>query len=151
IGADAAKIDALEKAIDVSPEAHFHCKLHVDNCRTTFQDLSSSLVPWPFLRYVGGDGQQADETGNLDQDLQVSVFKANEPVPDATVEFRITPGDDGTLNGAASPQQVRTDEHGIATCKWKLAATAQQGHPPRPERQHVEAKLIDPTNAEASI
>ncbi|HEX3151312.1 MAG TPA: DUF6519 domain-containing protein [Gemmataceae bacterium] len=153
-GAPQDKLAALEKAVDQELAALPADNLQFDvihDCRKKFPALTAVETTWPFMRYVGGDGQESKLDGTLDQELRVAVFKGSNPF-DATVKFKIRDGDGGTLKGGGhtgSEVDVATSA-GIATCKWTLAVH-ESGKPPPPRMQQVEATLIAVPNQEAPI
>lgn len=135
-------------------DAAFKVEVNKD-CRTKFAPLTELVAPSANLRYVGGDGQESEPVGTLAQKLTVAVFQGRSPLEKARVRFRITAGTKGELtppgDAPGADVEVMTDEHGIATCSWKLA-TQPDGRQPRPPRvQGVEATLVDPANAEPPV
>jgi photosystem II stability/assembly factor-like uncharacterized protein len=89
---------------------------------------SFSLVP------VGGDGQQAAASGDLEQPLEVRLSHGQVPFDGVQIQFTVVAGG-GTIT-SASP--VATLATGIASATWKLGAAG---------RQRVEAVLQDSANA----
>ena len=102
-GATNEKLGPLEAALTQSkPQQPINLHFFVDHdCRKKFPPLTAIEHPWPYLKYVGGDGQESEPDGTLGQALQVAVYKGSIPLSNATVQFRITKGLGGTLNGGA--------------------------------------------------
>ena len=84
----------------------------IDNVQEAIDKISTLKS----LYYLNGDGQHVppDEVDGLDP-LEVLVANDCGPVKDARVEFTVVQG-----NGTLSDPNVTTDEHGVASCKWKL-------------------------------
>jgi hypothetical protein len=112
---------------------------------TTVKDALDQLCQNASLTYVGGDGQEAKPGEWLAQPLQVRVANGGFPVENATVIFEVVEGEGGLVEGSkcrerrletevhvapgirGAPQSeitVRTDEHGLASCCWRLDGKA---------------------------
>jgi hypothetical protein len=108
---------------------------------TTVKDALDQLCQNVSLSYVGGDGQEAKPGGWLAQPLQVRVVNGGFPIKNATVVFRVAEGGGGLIEGTKCRKQrletgehvvpgiggvpqpeisIRTDEHGLASCCWRL-------------------------------
>lgn len=141
-GATEAQIAAFADAID--SVVHFHID---HDCRKKFTPLNA--LPWLYMRYIGGDGQESNPDGTLEQDLQVAVYRGGKPQKDVIVRFHTKEG--GTLNGQKDAVTVKTLEDGIATCKWKLNLDGPGGNPYPHRVQRVEATLVDTANSDSPI
>ncbi|WPB55018.1 DUF6519 domain-containing protein [Xylophilus sp. GOD-11R] len=113
----------------------------VADCREVFAPLASLRQ----LFYVSGDGQDAAPGAVLPQPLALRVARASVPLPGARILFEVESGgggiggevDDTALS--AMYFDTRTDEHGMAECRWALGPGAAA-----PARfQRVRASLCD--------
>jgi hypothetical protein len=137
---------------------HHYCKLAllhwngevfdvVEDCRNLFPPVTELTS----LCYVGGDGQEAmpDPTQPpasipLPQLLMVGVANGRWPVANAKVRFQVE-DDNGKPLPPPAPQggtqvddktvDVRTDEHGLARCVWRIDSDKQS--------QQLKARLFD--------
>jgi S-layer protein (TIGR01567 family) len=92
------------------------------DCRKIFPALTDLTS----FFYVGGGGQDALASHELDQPLQVGVTNCKWPVANARVEFEVTEGG-GLINGSEDGfKAVKTGNDGIASCTWKLGTSGVQ-------------------------
>jgi hypothetical protein len=108
---------------------------------TTVKDALDQLCRNVSITYVGGDGQEAKPAEWLPQPLQVRVANGGFPIKDVAVVFSVVEGKGRLIEGTECrkrrletdvhpapgigglPQSeitVRTDEHGLASCCWRL-------------------------------
>ncbi len=142
-------VESLQQAPPHGNHHHF-CRLallsrkdgqvHVLDSRKLFPTLSEVTQ----LKYVGGDGQEADSAGKLGEALEVALFNGQLPVAGAKVRFEILGGIGGNLQQGSlqgTTIDVDTDASGVASCSWTLETAPDQPVPSR--SQQVQASVLD--------